>query len=223
MLITSRSLSEYRAFFALSTADLATRIVDCAAGASGFAAQANAAGAHVTAVDPAYGAGVDELRDTALESNRRGMAIVDDHEGRFVWTWYGDRASRQTLRDEARAAFVDDLAANPATYVAGALPELLFDDDAFDLALCSHLLFTWSDVFDEEWHHRALLDMLRVAPRVRVFPLVQQATGDPVAFLPSLLDRLRKAGHEAKVVGVPYEFQRGGNQMLTLRRRAAGD
>jgi hypothetical protein len=55
-------------------------------------------------------------------------------------------------------------------------PDLPFRDDVFELALCSHLLFTWSDAFDEEWHRQALADLLRVAREVRVFPLVVQGT-----------------------------------------------
>ena len=107
---------------------------------------------------------------------------------------------------------------HPGTYRAAALPDLPFPDDAFDLALCSHLLFTWSDLLDEAWHEGALDELLRVARQVRVFPLVVQGSGDAVPFLPRLLDRLRDQGHVARVVDVPYEFQRGGNRVLEVHR-----
>jgi len=54
---------------------------------------------------------------------------------------------RRTLRESALDAFSTDRQ-SPHRYVPAQLPELPFADNAFDLALCSHLLFTWSDVLD---------------------------------------------------------------------------
>lgn len=218
MLVTSRSLAEYRAFFDLSDADLGGRVLDCSAGASGFAAAVNADGGRVTALDPAY-KDPAVLREEIERSVEGGASLIDANTERFAWSWYGSPERRQELRDEARAAFLRDLVEHPATYIPGGLPALPFPDDAFDLALCSHLLFTWaSDELDEEWHHAALTDLLRVAPQVRVFPLVLQGDGSPVPFLPRLLDRLRAEGRTAEVRPVPYEFQRGADEMLVLRR-----
>ena len=222
MLITSRSFEEYRAFFALTEDDLAGTVLDCSAGASGFAAVANAQGGRVTAVDPAYGRGVEDLLTEVEASAAQGGTIVSAHGDRFVWDWYGSRERRDALRQAALAAFAADLRARPGSYVPGVIPRLPFADDAFDLALCSHLLFTWSDVLDEAWHDAALRELLRVAPQVRVFPLVVQATGDPVPFLPFLLDGLRRRGCRADVVDVPYEFQRGGSEMLVVTRAGSG-
>jgi hypothetical protein len=216
VLITSRSFAEYEAFFALSPADLTRGVLDCSAGASGFAAVANARGGRVIATDPAYRGGTEPLAAEAAASLATAGAIVDHHEDRFTWRWYGSRERRDELRRHALAGFLADLRAHPAGYVAGSLPHLPFADGAFGLALCSHLLFTWSDVLDEAWHERALLELLRVAGEIRVFPLVVQGTGAAVPFLPALLDRLGGLGHRAEVVDVPYEFQRGGHRMLTV-------
>jgi hypothetical protein len=242
MLVTSRHVAEYRAFLGLTDAELfgpgprgstpgdaARRILDCSAGASGFAAAVNAAGGSVTAVDPAYG-DLAALRTDVEASFTGGNALIDAHSDAFTWDWYGSPAARQVLRDEARASFLADLTANSGTYVPGALPDLPLPDDAFDLAVTSHLLFTWADVavdtptgravFDEVWHHAALLELLRVAPEVRVFPLVRQGDGADVPFLPRLLETLQADGHTAEVRRVAYEFQRGADQMLVLRRCA---
>lgn len=218
MLVTSRSFEEYRAFFALTDDDLAGAVLDCSAGASGFAAVANARGGRVTAVDPAYAQPAEQLLTMVAASLARGAAIVTGNDDRFTWSWYGSRARRDVLRRDALAAFTADLREHPRTYVAAALPSLPFADEVFDLALCSHLLFTWSDVFDEAWHERALTELLRVARELRVFPLVLQATGEPVPFLPGLLERLRDRGHRVDVVPVPYEFQLGADEMLVLQR-----
>jgi hypothetical protein len=230
MLVTSRHVTEYRAFLGLTDADLAARrVLDCSAGASGFAAAVNAAGGSVTAVDPAYG-DLTTLRADVAASPAGADALIDTHSDAFTWDWYGSPAARQALRDEAREAFLADLATSPGTYVPGALPDLPLPDDAFHLAVTSHLLFTWADVvvdtpggrvaLDEAWHHAALLELLRVAAEVRVFPLVRQGDGADVPFLPRLLDTLRAEGHSAELRRVAYEFQRGADQMLVLRRHA---
>ena len=136
MLVTSWSAEEYRAFFRLAPEDLAGSVLDCSAGASGFAAVVNAEGGAVTAVDPAYGVGTEELLAEAGRSAARGGAIVGSHHDRFVWEWYGSGERRDAMRQAAFAAFADDLRAHPSDYVAGALPELPFPDGAFDLAMC---------------------------------------------------------------------------------------
>jgi ubiquinone/menaquinone biosynthesis C-methylase UbiE len=107
---------------------------------------------------------------------------------------------------------LDDIRAHANRYVAGALPHLPFADGSFDLVMCSHLLFTWSDVFDVDWHRRALAELIRVSRReVRVFPLVVQGTGEPVPFLGRLVTEL-----DARIVTVPYSFQRGANKMMLI-------
>lgn len=217
--MTSRSFEEYEAFFDLTPADLDHRILDCGSGASGFAAEAKRRGARVTAVDPAYGWPPEALVSEAHDAVAQGDAVVAAHAERFTWTWYGSPERRAALRRDALAVFAADLQASPATYVAGALPELPFPDDAFDLALCSHLLFTWSDELDEEWHGRAFAELLRVARQVRVFPLVNQGTGRPVTFLPHLLGGLGHMGHAVEIVSVPYAFQVDAGEMLTITRR----
>lgn len=218
MLVSSRSYDEYVAFFDLTDADLATTILDCSAGGSAFAAVTNARGGRVTAVDPAYGdpAGLRE----GLESGMRdGTLILDAHSDRFVWEWYGTPERRTRLRQESARRFIRDFESHPGTYVAGTLPELPFPSEAFELALCSHLLFTWADTFDEAWHTAALLELLRVAQEVRVFPLVLQGDGLPVEFLPRVVRDLRARGFTVEVRRVEYEFQRGANEMLVASRR----
>lgn len=218
VLVTSRSFLEYEAFFALTPTDLDERLLDCCAGASGFAAAVRRRGGGAAAVDPAYGTGRRALFQQATASTTQVAKIVAQNDDSFTWSWYGSPARREELRRDARTAFIADLQAHPGNYVAGALPSLPFADNAFDLALCSHLIFTWADLLDEQWHLQSLFELLRVAPQVRVFPLVVQGTGDQVPFLTRVLDRLRGDGHRVEVRRVPYEFQRGANQMLTVER-----
>jgi hypothetical protein len=219
VLVTSRSFEEYVAFFALDPAALPLKVLDCCAGASGFVAAAGARGVKAVAIDPAYAYGRATLIASALRGARGAAALVQENQNRFTFAWYGTRERQLSLRGAALRAFEADLGHHPGRYVAAALPMLPFRDRAFDLVLCSHLLFTWADVLDETWHERSLVEMCRVGREVRVFPLVHSGTGDPVEFLPRLRERLlARFGVESEVVEVPFEFQLGARHFLRLRR-----
>jgi hypothetical protein len=78
-------------------------------------------------------------------------------------------------------------------------------------------LFTWADKYDQEWHLAALRELIRVSnSEVRIFPLVMQGAGEPVPYLPVLLDALE--GVTWQIRKVPYEFQVGANEMLVITR-----
>lgn len=215
MLVTSRSAEEYHAMFDLTPDDLTDRrILDCSAGASSLTAETRA---FVVAVDPVYGRGIDVVTAEARDGLVLGDEMIAEHAHRFEWSWYGDRTRRSVLRKAALTRFVADLARRPSRYVAGALPELPFLDKTFDLVLCSHLLFTWAGHLDQAWHAAALTELVRVTrAEVRIFPLVQQGSGDPVSFLASLLDQLEATGNRPQLRPVPYRFQRGAGQMLVV-------
>jgi hypothetical protein len=57
-------------------------------------------------------------------------------------------------------------------YVTVSLPNLAFDNRQFDRALCSHLLFLYSDQLSLDFHRESVEELLRAASEVRVFPLL---------------------------------------------------
>lgn len=218
VMVTSRSFDEYAAFFALDPDALPERIIDVSAGASGFTAGANRRGSRALAVDPAYSLGTDQLTDRVRAGITRGQGMIDDNQVRYTYAWYGSAENRTRLRAAALADFLADRQDHPERYVTGALPRLALADDSFDLALCSHLLFTWADVFDEAWHDAALAELLRIAPEVRIFPFVLRGAGDAIEFVPRVLDRVRRAGHGVEVRATAYEFQLDVKDVLILTR-----
>lgn len=217
MLVTSRAYDEYVAFFDLSAEELTgKRVLDCSAGASSFVARLSRLGVEAIAVDPAYHLPGDRLAEVAATSLRDGNAIAAGHPGSFTWRWYGSVEAREKMRSRALAEFVLDLAEHRERYVAASLPSLPFDDGAFDLAVCSHLLFTWADQLGYVWHLASLRELLRVAREVRVFPTVLQGAGEPVPFWEQLMDQLRADGVTLETRRVGYEFQIAATEMLVL-------
>jgi hypothetical protein len=218
VLVTSRSAAEYRAMFDLAPDDPTGPVLDCCAGGSSFAAETDGP---VIAVDPAYALGRAELAVRVRSALDEGDRIIEQNSDRFEWGWYGSPGRRADMRRAAAELFLADLKGRPERYVAGALPHLPLSSGSVDLVLCSHLLFTWADQLDEHWHRRALAELVRVARRqVRIFPVVVQGTGDPVAFLDVLRAELHARGHHSHLRDVPYRFQRGGDQMLLIESGA---
>ena len=215
-LFSARSLAEYRAMFALTDDDLTGSILDCPGGAASFAA--TAAGA-VTAVDPLYALNPRLLADRARADTVRGHEFLRDpaRAARFVWTFFADPAAHLAARSESAELFGRDLAARPERYIAAALPHLPFPDRSFDLALCSHFLFTYAERFDFEFHLAALLELARISRgEVRVFPVLRHVDGRPYEHLDKVRALLRTAGVHSEQRRVEYEFQLGGDKMLVL-------
>lgn len=98
-------------------------------------------------------------------------------------------------------------------YITGELPALQFQDGAFNIALCSHLLFLYSEHYDYNFHKASVYEMLRVSEEVRIFPLLDlMLRRSP--YIGPLIKELERDGYKVKIKKVPYEIQRGGNEMM---------
>jgi hypothetical protein len=180
MLLTSRSFEEYAAFFDLDVDRLPDRVLDCCAGASSFVAGGCVRGVDAIAADPLYINDEQILTDATTAGATGGSRLIAAHQDRFSYAWYGSAQRRDTLRATAAEIFREHRHRHPERYIAASLPALPFADKASALALCSHLLFSWADRLDEQWHLDSLVELCRVAAEVRVFPLLAQGGSEPV-------------------------------------------
>ena len=62
--------------------------------------------------------------------------------------------------------------------------------------------------------------MCRVAREVRIFPLLALGS-QPSPLVPVVTADLQSSGFDVEILRVPYEFQRGGNEMMRISRPAA--
>lgn len=218
MLVTSRSFDEYVAMFAITDADLAGTILDCPAGAASFTAVARERGTAVTACDVAYGDMARTVANARAEAVR-GNEYVQANSEQFAGRFFTDADHHLRHRLHASENFVRDVAENPDSYVVAALPDLPFDDRSFDLVLSSHLLFTYSDRFDQATHLQFLRELLRVARKeLRIFPLVSHVTHQRYEHLDALRKVLRAEGVETEIVAVDYDFEVDAQEMLVCIR-----
>lgn len=224
-----RSKAEYVAMFGLTDEELPGETLDCAGGPSSFNAEATREGLNVVSCDPIYRFSAEDISKRVEETQADVMRNVCENADAFVWTYAGSPAQHVEMRMTAMRRFLGDFpdGFEEGRYVEGGLPELPFEADSFDLALCSHFLFTYSSQLSQEFHLASILDMCRVAKEVRIFPLLTSSVhygsgaGQCSPHVGPVMDELRDCGFEASVVCVPYEFQKGGNEMLRVRRQTS--
>jgi len=207
--------------FELSSHDLSGRILGCGDGPASFNAEANERGIRVVSCDPIYMFPGRAIEQRVNECYEDLIAQVKAHPNGFIWSDFRDPEDLGRCRLRAMRRFLADLpmGRRKGRYVAAALPKLPFATDSFDLALVSHLLFLYSEHLDLEFHWESLKELLRVSRELRVFPLLTLRQ-DRSTHLAVLLDRCTAMPWDVQIKSVPYEFQRGGNEMLRIRRRS---
>lgn len=212
-----RSFEEYRRMFMLSDTDLAGRILGCGDGPASFNAEATARGHTVVSCDPIYAFSPAEIERRVQVCYGDLIAQVRSNRQGFVWDHFHDPDQLGQCRLASMRRFLADFEAGrvEGRYITGSLPLLPFEDSEFDLALVSHLLYLYSEQLNFEFHRAAIEELLRVAKRVRIFPLLT-LDGKPSPHVEPTLAHLSAKGWRAEIVVVPYEFQRGGSRMLRL-------
>ncbi len=145
---------------------------------------------------------------------------VKAQPGNFRWDFFRDPDHLVEYRLAAMQRFLGDYVAGRAAsrYVTAALPRLPFADRSFTLALSSHFLFLYSAHFDFGFHRQSIAEMLRVANEARVFPLLDLDCRRSLYVAP-ICEHFSAAGYGVEIVPSDYEFQRGGFEMLRVRRR----
>ena len=214
-----RSRREYELMFNLTEADCQGRILGCGDGPASFNAEMTLAGYSVISIDPIYQFSGAEIKQRFLETVDNIIAQVKATPQNWVWSYHRDPEDLRRNRTEALTKFLADYEPGLAAgrYRLAALPELPFADREFDLALCSHLLFLYSDLLSAEFHQRSILELCRVATEVRIFPLLTLSL-QMSPHLEPVREMLAVHGIQSEITTTSYELQKGGNQMMRLFR-----
>lgn len=216
-----RPFEELRRCFGLSLADMRGRsILECPSGPSSFVAEASRLGISVVGVDPLFYRSPEGLAALARSDFEEMFRRVRAGAERFVRRTYGSVDEAESARRAGLELFLSDYRSGFAAgrYLAGALPDLAFGDEAFDLVLCGHFLCIYAEQFDREFHEEAVRELCRVARReVRIHPIVNSAN-QRYAHLDRMVAAAEGAGFAARVEEVGHEFFRGSNETLVLRR-----
>lgn len=214
-----RSLDEYRHMFALSDQDTARPILGVGDGPASFNAELSVTNQSVISVDPLYCFEAAAIRRQFYTVLDQIIDQVRASSADWVWRYHQSPAQLRQRRIDALECFIADYEDGKAAgrYRLGELPELEFDNQAFELALCSHLLFLYSEQLSYAFHLASVREMLRVASEIRIFPLLTLMQ-QPSPYVSPMIEDLQAEGFVTSVVTVDYELQRGGNAMLCISR-----
>ena len=203
--------------FALTLNDLSKDVLDCGGGPASFTAEASAGGYWAVSADPIYfysGADIRARFETTADSM---LAQVRATPADWRWIYHRGPDDLLANRRAALERFLADYAGGlrQGRYVAGELPSLPFESGSFGVAVCSHLLFLYSEMLSADFHVRSVRELCRVASEVRVFPLLT-LSGKPSLHVEVVRSAVAADGWGSEVVRVGYELQRGGDQMLRI-------
>ena len=214
-----RSLDEYIKMFNLTKSDLESNILGVAEGPASFNAELTAKGGRVTSIDPIYVFEASEIQnkfDAVLdEIIEQIKALPDD----WIWSYHSSPEELRTSRIHTMKLFVRDFKAHSESgrYIVSELPMLPFENQQFDLALCSHFLFLYSDEFSEDFHIASIREMLRVACEVRIFPLLTLMR-EKSLHIEVVQHTFTTEGFCVEICPVEYELYKGGNEMMVIRK-----
>ena len=212
-----RCYDEYVKMFDLTAEDLKLQILGCGDGPASFNAGLTGRGGNIVSVDPIYVFDAEQIKSRIDETYEVVLAQLEKNQHDFIWDSIPSVAELGRIRMAAMADFLADykVGKHGGRYLAGELPNLPFENGAFDLALSSHFLFLYSEHLSADFHLQALLEMLRTAHEVRVFPILTLG-GTASPHLPWVTESLEEK-FRIEIRQVPYQFQRGGNEMLVIK------
>ena len=213
-----RSYDEYVSMFSLSENDPTKKIIGCSDGPASFNCELTRKGGKVVSVDPIYRFSAKEIEARIEETYSTVLEQTKKNENKFVWKNIKSPDELGQVRMGAMKQFLSDYPAGKeqGRYIEGELPRLDFPDNEFDLALCSHFLFLYSEHFSLGFHVRSIAEMCRVAGEARIFPVLELGAKKS-RHLEAVVEKLSAGGYECNLEKVDYEFQRGGNEMLRVK------
>jgi len=212
-----RNLQEYKEMGLFSDADRDKKILGCGDGPASVNKELTEIGVNITSIDPIYQFTKEQIEQRVQETAQVVSAQLRKNRDDFVWKNIPDVETLIQLRLEAMDNFLQDYknGKEQERYQYQKLPKLNFKDKEFDLTWSSHFLFLYSKHFDGEFHKKAIVEMLRVAKEVRIFPVLD-LQNNRSKHLDSILKYLKKNSYTYEIIKGNYEFQKGAFEMLKI-------
>lgn len=213
-----RNMQEYRTMFSLTEQDLKKKIAGFGDGPASFNYEANQLGCHVVSFDPIYQFSAKEISDRIEETREVVMEQTRANMEHYNWKEIKSPEELEKIRMSTMEQFLADYEKGKAEgrYRYSELPNRIEEEDnSFDIGLSSHFLLLYKEL-GYEFHIAAMTEMLRLCREVRIFPICDldskqsELTEQVIAYF--------RKKYQVDVVETGYEFQKGGNRMLVIRK-----
>lgn len=213
-----RSFDEYKDIFSLTETDLNKSILGCGDGPASFNAELTLLGGNIVSIDPTY-------QFDALAFKTRVSQVYDEimpqmhlNKDKYLWKSIPSVEALGDIRMNAMNTFISDYEQGKKSgrYLNESLPKLSFNNKQFDIALCSHYLFLYSEHVNLEQHIESIIELCRVAKEVRIYPLLS-LNGNKSPHLEAVISALNNLKLTTSLTDVEYQFQKGATQMLVVK------
>lgn len=214
-----RTFEEYKDMFQLQEKDLAGRIAGFGDGPASFNYELTKRKGNIISFDPIYQFSREQLEKRIEETRSIVIKQTKENMENFIWERIRDLNHLETLRMGAMQIFLNDYEAGlkEGRYIYHELPERInYPDNYFALGLSSHFLLMYVEL-GEEFHIKAIREMLRVCKEVRIFPVVN-LDGKETKLSQVVMKHFKEQYH-VELITVAYQFQKNGNRMLRIRDR----
>jgi hypothetical protein len=210
-----RNYDEYVRMFDLTETDLKAKILGCGDGPASFNFECNKLGGNVVSVDPIYDLTRVEIKKRIDETFDVVITQTEKNKDKFRWDSIKSIDELGKIRMSAMNMFLEsyELDKLDKKYIPASLPNLPFADNEFNIALCSHFLFLYTDNLSYEFHAIGIKEMLRVSKEVRIFPLLT-VNGNKSPYVQRIMSDFKE--NDIAVKQVNYEFQIGGNEVMII-------
>ncbi len=210
---TRYDLNNYKSSFSLSEKELQINILEIPDVYSSFNAELTEKGGDVISFYKLF-----DLSSTELAGlfSKEIINIVKNIEE--VFSDEPEVQNKLTKKNEKiltkfLAAYKDEY--SKARYVGGDILCLPFNDQEFGLALCCNSLFRTNDSFNFDRDLKIIIELLRVANKVKIFPLNKQRFV-PCEYLGRIMLYFQQAGHRIEIIHANNETTKINNAILCI-------
>lgn len=214
-----RNMEEYQLMFRLDDNDMSKKIAGFGDGPASFNCEAAKKGGHVTSFDPIYQFSQKEIEERIEQVRVTVMQQMKENMDNYVWTHIKNLDELENVRMSAMQKFLADYeqGRKEGRYVFHELPERLpYEPESFDIGLSSHFLLMYT-ALGYDFHIRSMTEMLRVCKEIRIFPVVDLDANE-TDLIRNVIDYFKK-DYSVRIVKTDYEFQKGDNKLLIIKRR----
>ena len=213
-----RNMEEYILMFQLNESDLSRKIAGFGDGPACFNYEMTERGGSVISFDPIYQFSKTDLEKRIEEVRVIVMRQMSENMDNYVWKNIKNLDELEFTRMSAMRKFLSDYEKGKAEgrYVFHELPNrLIYNDNHFDIGLSSHFLLMYTSL-GYDFHIASMTEMLRVCKEIRIFPIVDLDANKTV-LTEKVIDHFKK-DYKVEIVKTEYEFQKGENKLLIIRK-----
>lgn len=213
-----RNMDEYKLMFQLSEEDMSKKIAGFGDGPACFNCEMTERNGNVTSFDVIYQFSKSDIEKRIEEVRVEVMQQMRKNVDNYVWKNIKNLDDLENIRMSAMRKFLSDYerGKSEGRYVFHELPNKLpYADDYFDIGLSSHFLLMYTSL-GYDFHIASMTEMLRVCKEIRIFPVVDLDAND-TDLIGNVIGYFQK-NYRTEIVKTEYEFQKGDNKLLIIRK-----